>query len=78
MQTPWHDLPPLLHPDLLNLVFNLRSQMVDHTYHGTLMAQRVDMLFNAYSNTLSGQICLTYLQHFVIPSTLEATLDAAR
>jgi hypothetical protein len=75
MQTQWSDPPPLLHPDLLNLVFDLRSQMADHAYRGTLMGQRVDMLFDAYSNVPLGQRCPTCLQHFVIPAKAHA-LDA--
>jgi hypothetical protein len=37
-------------PEQLELIFDLRSQMVDQLHRDTLMSQRIDMLFDAFSN----------------------------
>ena len=37
MKTQWLGPPLFLHPNLVNLVFDLRRQMADHAYRGTLM-----------------------------------------
>jgi hypothetical protein len=81
MQNQWRVPPPLLHPDLLDLIFDLRSQMADHVHRGTLMGQRLDMLFDAFSNAPPGRRCPTCLQFFVIPAKehaqdMDATSDA--
>jgi hypothetical protein len=52
---PWHAPPPFFHPEQLDLVFDLRSQMADQVYRGTLMHQRIDMLYEAFSNAPAGK-----------------------
>jgi hypothetical protein len=56
---PWRAPPPFFHPEQLELVFDLRSQMADQVHRGTLMHQRIDMLYEAFSNAPAGQKCPT-------------------
>jgi hypothetical protein len=57
---------PLLHPDHLTLVFELRSLVEDLIHRISLVSQRVDLLYDAYSNTPPGQRCPTCAQPFVL------------
>jgi hypothetical protein len=61
---PWCAPPPFFHPEQLELVFDLRSQMADQVHHGTLMHQHIDMLYEAFSNAPKGKKCLTCAQPF--------------
>jgi len=58
--------PPFFHPEQLTLVFELRSQMVDQIHQDTLMHQRIDMLYEAYSNAPPTQRCPTCARPFVL------------
>jgi hypothetical protein len=60
--------PPFFHPEHLELLFDLWGQMVDQVHHGTLMSQRLDMLYDAFSNAPVGQRCPTCAQPFVMPA----------
>jgi hypothetical protein len=57
---------PLLHPDHLTLVFELRSMVEDLIHRTSLVSQRVDLLYDAYSDTQPGQRCPTCAQPFVL------------
>jgi hypothetical protein len=74
MQEQWHVPPPFFHPEHLELMFDLRSQMVDQVHRGTLMSQRIDMLYDAFSNAPAGQRCPTCAQPYVMPAR-EGTQD---
>jgi len=63
---PWYAPTPFFHPEKLELVFNLQSQMVDQIHHDTLMHQRIDMMYEAFSNAPAGQKCLTCARPFVL------------
>jgi hypothetical protein len=43
-------LPPLFSLEQLELIFELRSQMEDQLHRDTLMSQRINMLYDAFSN----------------------------
>jgi hypothetical protein len=58
--------PPFFHPEQLELVFELQSQMADQIHHDILMHQRIDMLYEAFSNAPAGQKCLTCARPFVL------------
>jgi hypothetical protein len=64
----WRAPPPFFHPEQLDLVFDLRSQMADQVYRGTLMHQRIDMLYEAFSNAPTGQRCLTCARPYALPT----------
>jgi hypothetical protein len=59
MQEKWCVPLPFFHPDHLELMFDLRSQMVVQVHCGTLMSQCMDMLYDAFSNVPTGQRCPT-------------------
>jgi hypothetical protein len=63
---PWQDPPPFFHLEQLALVFELRSQMADQIHYDILMHQRIDMLYEAYSNAPAGQKCPTCARPFVL------------
>jgi hypothetical protein len=64
MQEQWRVPPPFFHPEHLELLFDLRGQMADQVHRGTLMSQRLDMLYDAFSNAPAGQRCPTCAQPF--------------
>jgi hypothetical protein len=59
-------LPPLFNPEQLELIFELRSQMADQIHRDTLMSQRIDMLYDAFSNAPTTQRCPTCARPFVL------------
>jgi hypothetical protein len=65
---PWRAPPPFFHLEQLELVFDLRSQMADQVHRGTLMHQRIDMLYEAFSNAPAGQKCPTCARPFALPT----------
>jgi hypothetical protein len=67
----WRVPPPFFHPEQLDLVFDLRSQMADQVYHCTLMHQRVDMLYEAFSNAPAGRRCPTCARPYALPTRNE-------
>jgi hypothetical protein len=58
--------PPLFIPEQLELIFDLRSHMADQLHRDTLISQRIDMLFDAFSNAPEKQHCPTYVKPFVL------------
>jgi hypothetical protein len=68
MQDSWHVQPPFFHPEHLELMFDLRSQVADQVHHAILISQCIDMLYDAYSNMPAGQRCPTCAQPFVLPA----------
>jgi hypothetical protein len=81
MQNQWRVPPPFFHPDHLALLFDLRGQMENQVHHGTLMGQRMDMLYDAFSNAPPGWRCPTCAQFFIMPAKekaqdADATSDA--
>jgi hypothetical protein len=63
---PWKDPPPFFHLEQLALVFELRSQMADQIHRDILMHQRIDMLYEAYSNAPAGQKCSNVRKAFCV------------
>jgi hypothetical protein len=59
MQEEWHVQPPFFHPEHLELMFELRSLVEDQIHRAMLISQRIDMLYDAYSNKPPGQRCPT-------------------
>ena len=59
---------PLLRAEHLALVFELRGHMADQEHRALLMGQCLDLLLDAYSNSLSKWKCPTCAQLFAIPS----------
>ena len=64
----WRGSPPFFHPEQLDLVFDLRSQMADKVYRGTLMHQHIDILYEAFSNAPAGQRCPTCARPYALPT----------
>jgi hypothetical protein len=60
--------PPLLHPEHLNLVFEVRSLVEDQIFRAVRVSQRLDMLYAAYSKATPRRQCPTCAQPFVIPA----------
>jgi len=58
--------PPFLHPAHLELVFDLRGQMVDQEHRSILMVQRLDMLLDAYFNGSTNRKCPMCTEPFFI------------
>jgi hypothetical protein len=52
----------------LELLFDLRGQMADQVHRVLLMSQRLDMLYDMFSNAPTGQKCPTCAQLFVMPA----------
>jgi hypothetical protein len=69
VQEQWRVPPPFFHPEHLELMFDLRSQMADQVYHGTLMSQHIDMLYDAFSNAPAGKRCLTCARPYAAASS---------
>jgi hypothetical protein len=67
----WRVPPPFFHPEQLDLVFDLRHQMADQAYRGTLMSQHIDMLYEAFSNAPAKQRCLTCARLYALPARNE-------
>lgn len=64
----WCVPSPFFHPEQLELVFDLRRQMADQAYHGTLMSQRIDMLYEAFSNAPTKQRCPMCVRLYALPA----------
>jgi hypothetical protein len=47
-------------------MFDLRSQMADQFYHGALMSQRIDMLYDAFANAPAGKIFPTCVRPYLL------------
>jgi hypothetical protein len=71
MQEVWHVQPPFLHPEHLELIFETRSLVEDQIHRGLQINQRLDMLYDAYSNTSPGRRCPTCAQPFALPARAE-------
>jgi len=61
--------PPLLHPEHLQLIFEVRSLVDDQLFRAVCVGQRLDMLYAAYSNATPRQQCPTCSQPFAIPAS---------
>lgn len=59
--------PPLLHPEHLNLIFEVRSLVDDQIFKVVRVSQRLDMLYVAYSSATPRRQCPTCAQPYVIP-----------
>jgi hypothetical protein len=59
--------PPFLHPEHLNLIFEVRSLVEDQIFRVVRVSQRLDMLYAAYSKATPRRQCPTCAQPFVIP-----------
>jgi hypothetical protein len=66
-QTP--PSPPLLHPEHLQLIFEIRNLVDDQLFRAVRVSQRLDMLYTAYSRTTPRQQCPTCSQPFAIPAS---------
>jgi hypothetical protein len=62
----FHDPPPFFHPKQVKIVFELRNQMVDQIHQDTLMHQRIDMLYDAFSNAHAAQHCSICVRPFML------------
>jgi hypothetical protein len=59
--------PPLLLPEQLHLIFEVRSLVEDQIFRAVCASQRLDMLYAAYSNDTPKRLCPTCAQPFAIP-----------
>jgi hypothetical protein len=59
--------PPLLHPEHLKLIFEVRSLVDDQAFRAMRVSQRLDMLYAAYSKATPRRQCPTCAQPFVLP-----------
>jgi hypothetical protein len=59
--------PPLLLPEQLQLIFEVRSLVEDQIFRAVCASQRLDMLYAAYSNDMPKRLCPTCAQPFAIP-----------
>lgn len=59
--------PPLLHPEHLNLIFEVCSLVDDQIFRAVRVSQRLDMLYAAYSSATPRRQCPTCAQPYVIP-----------
>jgi hypothetical protein len=59
--------PPLLHPEHLNLIFEVRSMVDDQIFRAVRVNQRLDMLYAAYSSATPRRQCPTCAQLYAIP-----------
>ena len=50
----WHDQPPLLHSEHLELIFETRIMVDDKIHRNFQISQHLDMMYVAYSNTSLG------------------------
>jgi hypothetical protein len=58
--------PTLFIPEQLELIFDLRSHMVDQLHRDTLISHHINMLFDAFSNALAKQCCLSCAKPFTL------------
>ena len=63
----WPPSPPLLLPEQLQLIFEVRSLVEDQIFRAVCASQRLDMLYAAYSNDSPKRLCPTCAQPFAIP-----------
>jgi hypothetical protein len=73
-QTP--PSPPLLHPEHLQLIFEVRSLVDDQIFRAVCVSQRLDMLYAAYSSATPKRQCPTCAQPYVIPASEGEAKDA--
>jgi hypothetical protein len=73
-QTP--PSPPLLHPEHLQLIFEVRSLVDDQIFRAVCVSQRLDMLYAAYSSATPRRQCPTCAQPYVIPASDGKATDA--
>jgi hypothetical protein len=66
---------PLLHPDHLKLIFELWRLVEDLIHYTSLVSQRVDLLYEAYSNTPPGQHFPTCARAFMLTATEDGEGD---
>ena len=59
--------PPFLHPEHLNLIFEVRSLVEDQIFRAVRVSQRLDMLYVAYSKATPRRQCPTCARPFVFP-----------
>jgi hypothetical protein len=67
--------PCFLAPEHLELIFEMRRDMMEQLHRHTLLSSRLDMLFDAFSCTQSKQRCPTCAQPYVFTPHGD-TLDA--
>jgi hypothetical protein len=68
--------PPLLLPEQLQLIFEVRSLVDDQIFRAVCVSQRLDMLYAAYSSATPKRQCPTCAQSFSIPASEEEAKDA--
>jgi hypothetical protein len=73
-QTP--PSPPLLHPEHLQLIFEVRSLVDDQIFRAVCVSQRLDMLYAAYSSATPRRQFPTCAQLYVIPASDGKATDA--
>jgi hypothetical protein len=69
-QGEWQDQPPLLHPEHLELIFEMRSMVEDQIHRAIQISQRLDMMYAAYSSTSPSRQCPTCAQAYALPVRL--------
>jgi hypothetical protein len=67
--------PPLLHPEHLNLIFEVRSMVDDQIFMVVHVNQCLDMLYAAYSSATPRRQCPTYAQLYAIPVKRSKEMD---
>jgi hypothetical protein len=68
--------PSPLHPEILQLIFEVHSLVDDQLFRAVCVSQRLDMLYAAYSNATPRQQCPTCSQPFAIPASSGKTQEA--
>jgi hypothetical protein len=58
---------PFLHPEHLNLIFEVHNLVEDQIFRVVRVSQRLDMLYAAYSKATPRCQCPTCAQPFVLP-----------
>jgi hypothetical protein len=61
------DQPPFLHPEHLELIFDIRSMVDDQIFRAIRINQRLDMIYAAYSSASPRRQCPTCAQVYTIP-----------
>jgi hypothetical protein len=69
------NLPPLLHPDHLKLIFEMRSLMDDQAFRTMGIHQRLDMLYAAYSEAIPRRQCPTCARPFALPGNAASSTN---
>jgi hypothetical protein len=64
----WCVPPPFFHPEQLDSVLDLRHQMANQAYHGTLMRQHMDILYEAFSDAPTKQRCPMCVRLYALPA----------